>query len=126
MPASGSAHQARPFETGLFQKVHAEASRATSRPLIRIDLLSRRTGFLTVFRVLVVATRVSLRAAIRVGLVAASLAAFIAALFTVALIPDRVGQQFDGLHRDRRVVAGDEQFAAAGALFGCLVADGEA
>ena len=59
------------------------------------------------------------------ALLAALLTTVVAAFFALALIPDRVRQQFDRLHRDGRVVAGDQQFAAPRALLGRLVANGQ-
>jgi len=62
----------------------------------------------------------------RVLFLAIPLAAVVAALFTTTLVPDRVGQQFERLHWNRGVVAGNDQFAASRALLGRLVADRQA
>lgn len=55
----------------------------------------------------------------------AALLTTVVAAFALALIPDRVRQQFDRLHRDLRVVAGDQQFAAPRALLRGLVTNGQ-
>jgi hypothetical protein len=102
-----------------------------SRVSVVIDNISKSTDILirtvplTVFRlVILAATGVSLPAATAVALLAALLTTVVAA-FALALIPDRVGQQFDRLHRDVRVVADDQQFAATRALLGGLVTNGQ-
>src|SRR4051794_2012725 len=79
-----------------------------ARPAFRCNSAARIITPLTIFRLVVLAaTGVSLPAAIAVALLAALLTAVVAAFFALALIPDRVRQQFDRLHRDGRVVAGD-------------------
>src|ERR1035441_5411715 len=96
-------------------------SRAVSKST---DVLNRTLPLTVFWLVIFAATGVSLPAAIAVALLAALLTTVVAT-FAPAIIPDRVGQQFDCLHRDVRVVAGDQQFAAARALLGGIVTNGQ-
>ena len=93
----------------------------------KVELIQITAIPLTVFfsLVIIAATGVSLPAGIAVALLAALLMTVVAT-FASAILPDRVGQHFDRLYRDVRVVAGDQQFAAARTLFGGLVANGQA